>query len=287
MDVHLRDLRYFVAVAEERHVTRAAERLYISQPALSKQFRVLERQLGFDLLRRLPRGVDLTPEGEALLPRARDLLATWDRGRRAARAAGARRSLVVGMQTAVGRDLQRNALARLRAEGWRASLRLVGWSDPTAGLADGTSDVAFLWLPLTDPGLTARVLVREPRWVALPCGHPLAAHDRIEFADLLDEPFIALSGQAGPLRDFWLALDARGGREPVVAVEAEGPDEVFEAIGSGLGVALIAKGNADLYPRRGMVCRPVPGLSPAELAVVWRAGTEDDPAVAAFLAALS
>ena len=113
---------------------------------LSKQLRALERQLGFDLLRRLPRGVDLTPEGEALLPRAQDLLVTWDRDRRAACAAGARRSLVVGMQTAVGRDLQRNALARLRAEGWRASLRLVSWSNPTAGLADGTSDVAFLWL---------------------------------------------------------------------------------------------------------------------------------------------
>ena len=72
----------------------------------------------------------------------------------------------------------------------------------------------------------------------------------------------------------------------MVAVEAEGPDEVFEAIGSGLGVALIAKGNAELYPRPGVVCRPVTGLSPAELAVLWRAGTEDDPAAAAFLAAL-
>lgn len=286
MDVHLRDLRYFVAVAEERHVTRAAERLYVSQPALSKQIRALERQLGFDLLRRLPRGVDLTAEGEALLPRARDLLAVWDRDCWAARAAGGRRTVVVGMQTAVGRDLQRDALAQLRASGWKASLRLVGWSDPTAGLADASSDVAFLWLPLTDPGLVARVLVREPRWVALPAGHRLAARDEIAFADLLDEPFIALSRQAGALRDFWLALDARDGREPVVALEAEGPDEAFEAIGSGLGVALLAEGNAALYSRPGVVCRPVRGLSPAELAVVWRPGTEDDPAVATFLDAL-
>jgi CO/xanthine dehydrogenase Mo-binding subunit len=193
VDVHLRDLRYFVVVAEERHVTRAAERLYVSQPALSKQGRALERQLGFDLLRPLPRGVDLTAEGEALLPWARDLLAVWDRDCRAARAAGARRTVVVGMQTAVGRDLQRDALAQLRASGWKASLRLVGWSDPTAGLADASSDVAFLWLPLTDPGLVTRVLVREPRWVALPAGHRLAARDEIAFADLLDEPFIALS----------------------------------------------------------------------------------------------
>ncbi|HXV91690.1 MAG TPA: LysR family transcriptional regulator [Pseudonocardia sp.] len=284
--MHLRDLRYFVAVAEERHVTRAAERLYVSQPALSKQVRALERHLGFDLLRRLPRGVDLTPEGEALLPRARDLLAAWDRDVRAARAAGARRTLVVGMQTAVGRDLQRAALARLRAEGWSVSLRLVGWSDPTAGLADGTSDVAFCWLPLTGPGLAWRVLVREDRWVALPAAHRLAARAEIAFSELLDEPFVALTGVAGALRDFWLATDARGGCPPVVAVEAEGPDEVFEAIGSGLGVALLAEGNAALYPRPGVAYRPVTGLAPAELAVVWRAGTEEDPAVAAFLDAL-
>jgi DNA-binding transcriptional LysR family regulator len=79
MDVHGRDLRYFVAVAEELHFTRAAQRLYLSQPALSKQVRMLEQQLGAELFERGRRGVALTPAGTALLPHARRVLAEWDR----------------------------------------------------------------------------------------------------------------------------------------------------------------------------------------------------------------
>ncbi|HZG06414.1 MAG TPA: LysR substrate-binding domain-containing protein [Streptomyces sp.] len=279
MDVHLRDLRYFVAVAEELHFTRAAERLYVSQPALSKQVRVLERQLGCTLFERRARTVALTAHGEALLPRARQLVADWDRALRAVRAAGPVVALTVGMQTAVGRDLQRVALRGFRERGWRISLRLVSWEDPTAGLADGSSDAAFLWLPVRNGGLRWRTLVREPRWVVLPVGHRLAAGageggGPVDFAELLGEPFVALPRSAGPLRDFWLAADERGGREPVVAMEAAGPDEVFEAVAAGLGVALVAEGNARLYPRPDVVCRPVRGLRPAQLAIVWRA---DDP----------
>src|ERR1700756_3271404 len=80
MDVHGRDLRYFVAVAEDLHFTRAAERLFISQPALSKQVRMLERQLGAPVFARGREGIRLTPVGEALLPHARQVLAAWDYG---------------------------------------------------------------------------------------------------------------------------------------------------------------------------------------------------------------
>ncbi|NEA47339.1 LysR family transcriptional regulator, partial [Streptomyces sp. SID10815] len=77
-DVHIRELRYFATVAEELHFTRAAQRLYVSQPALSKQIRALERQLGVELFRRTPRGAALTEAGAALLPHARRVLADWD-----------------------------------------------------------------------------------------------------------------------------------------------------------------------------------------------------------------
>lgn len=285
MDAHLRELRYFVAAAEESTVTAAAARLFVSQPALSKQLRALERRLGFDLFSRQPRGLELTPQGSALLPVARDVLALWDRGYAEARAAAHPRQLVVGMQTAVGRDLQRPAVARFRSAlpGWTVSLRLVGWDDPTAGLGDGTSDVAFVWLPVGAEFAT-RVLITEPRWVALPAEHPLAERAEIPFSLLLDEPFVALPTAAGPLRDFWLAVDERP-RPPVVAAEATAADEVLELVTAGVGVALLAAGNTSLYQRPGLTCRLVPDLPPAQLAVAWRRDDHRE-AVQAFLAAL-
>ncbi|MEV0614532.1 LysR family transcriptional regulator [Nonomuraea sp. NPDC050404] len=285
MDVHLRELRYFVAVAEDLNVTRAAERLFVSQPALSKQLRVLERQLGFPLFERTSGGVLLTRQGAALLPAARELLERWNAGVEGARAAAPTGTLVIGMQTAVGRGLQQEALRRFRAAmpGWEVSLRLVGWDDPSGGLADGSSDVAFIWLPVP-PGLRTYVLATERRGVAMPADHPLAELAEIPFAALRGEPFIALPRVAGPLRDFWLGVDARDD-EPVVAVTANTAEEVFEAVTSGLGVVLVAEGNAALYKRPGMTYRPVTGLPPGELAIAWREG-DASPQVGAFVDAL-
>ncbi|MEV0231074.1 LysR family transcriptional regulator [Nonomuraea sp. NPDC050786] len=281
----MRELRYFVAVAEELNVTRAAERLFVSQPALSKQLRVLERQLGFRLFERVHSGVVLTRQGEVLLPVARDLIERWTAGVEAARAAAPAGTLVIGIQTAVGRGLQQEALRRFRAAmpGWEVSLRLVGWDDPSGGLADGSSDVAFIWLPVP-PGLQTYVLATESRGLAMPDDHPLAELPEIPFAALREEPFIALPPAAGPLRDFWLGRDARDD-EPVVGVTANTPEEVFEAVISGLGVVLVAEGNAALYNRPGMVYRPVTGLPPGELAIAWREG-DGSPQVAAFVDAL-
>ncbi len=288
MDVHLRDLRALVAVADEQSVTRAAERLFVAQPALSKQLRALERQVGAPLLERLPRGVALTEAGRALVGPARDAVQAWERGRDAVRAVTTTRQVVVGMQTAVGRGLQRRSLARFRelAPGVVPSLRLVGWQDPTAGLADASSDVAFVWLPVPLDDVDVLPVANEQREVALPADHPLAARHRIAFRDLLDEPFVALPDAAGPLRDFWLALDERAGRAPVVGAVAETPDAVFEAVASGLGVVLLAAGNAALYERPGVVSRPVDGLGPAVLALAWRR-SDRRPVVASFVRAVS
>ena len=111
MDVHLRNLRYFAAVAEDLHFSRAAERLHVSQPALSKQVRQLERELGFALFRRNRRGVGLTAAGEALLPTVKELLARWEEGLGAAveRATEESKLLRVGFQTSVGGGSTRTA----------------------------------------------------------------------------------------------------------------------------------------------------------------------------------
>jgi DNA-binding transcriptional LysR family regulator len=275
MDVHLRNLRYFVAVAEELHFSRAAERLHVSQPALSKQIRLLERSLGFPLFRRDRRRVELTAAGTALLHAATGLLAEWDErlGEVVRRASEEAALLRVGFQTSVAGDLYSETgrcFARIRP-GWRLVLKLHEWSDPSGGLLGQSVDAAFLWLPLPDRvQFQHQVLRREPRHVAVPAGHPLASRRAVAMADLLDEPFVALPVAAGPLRDHWLAIDARGGRPPRIGAEAATPDEAFEAVAAGHGVVLLAEGNAQLYRRPGIVSRRVLDLQPSELAIVWR-----------------
>jgi DNA-binding transcriptional LysR family regulator len=276
MDLHLRDLRYFVAVAEELHFTRAAERLHVSQPALSRQIRLLERHLRCDLFVHEPRVVRLTTAGELLLTHARDVLDRWDVALAAVNevADRARRVLVVGIQTSVGRDLQRRTLAGFaeRQPEWRLSLRLCPWDDPTAGLTDGTSDVSFVWLPTPDDSeLETKVLYREPRWAALPDDHRLADQVSVHWSDLLDEGFIALPPTAGSLREFWLATDHRPpDRPPHVVAEAANAEETFELIAAGVGVALLSAGNARIYQRPGVRCVAVPDLPPSELAIARR-----------------
>ncbi|MBD0422881.1 LysR family transcriptional regulator [Streptomyces sp. TRM S81-3] len=293
-DVHVRDLRYFATVAEELHFTRAAERLYVSQPALSKQIRALERQLGVELFRREPRGVTLTDAGAALLPHARRVLADWSEGAAAVDALRAARhgTLVVGMSTSPGRGGLLPAIrSRFTAAHPEAVLRLrqVSWDDPTAGLADGSTDVAFVWLPLPDAGRYAwTVVAEEPRLIALPDTHPLAAHAELDFTDLADEPFLALPPDAGVLRDFWLALDERlaldggAGRPPRIGAEIAGTEETYEALVAGLGICFVAEGNAPLITLGGVTTRPVRGLGPSRYALAWRREDAGRPLVRAY-----
>ncbi|MGW4808176.1 LysR family transcriptional regulator [Kitasatospora sp. NPDC004272] len=288
LDVHTRDLRYFLAVAEELHFTRAAERLHVSQPALSKQVRALERRLGTELFRRDQHRVALTAAGHALLPHAREVLDGWARGADALAAAKAeqRSTLTVGMSTSPARGgLLPAVRSRLGATHPQATTRLrqVSWDDPTAGLADGGTDLAYVWLPLPDPHrYDWTVVAEEPRLLALPAAHPLAARPALDFADLLDEPFLALPPDAGPLRDHWLALDARAGRPPRIGAEVAGVEETYEALIAGLGVCLVAAGNAPLITHDGVTTRPVTGVGPSRYALAWRREDAHRPLVRAY-----
>jgi DNA-binding transcriptional LysR family regulator len=287
MDVHGRDLRYFITVAEELHFTRAAERLYLSQPALSKQIRMLERQIGADLFERDRQGVALTPVGVALLPHARRVLAAWDEAWQAAEQVKSeqRATLLVGMSTSPVRSGMLPAIrSRFTAmhPGATVSLREISWEDPTAGLASKLTDVAFVWLPLPDPGRYRwTVVAEEPLLVAMPADGPLARRIErrppglgaaVDFADLLDEPFLALPRSAAPLREYWLATDARGGKPPVVGAEISSVGETYEALLDGRGIVLLASGNAPLVALDGVITHPVRGLPPSQLALAWRTG---------------
>jgi DNA-binding transcriptional LysR family regulator len=276
MDVHLRDLRYFLAVADELNFTRAAERLYVSQPALSKQIKALEQQLRVALFVRDRRTTQLTPAGAALLPHARELVGNWDEAQRmvADTAAADAANLTVGFSTSIGRGLLPSIRTHFaeRHPGWQLTLKQVPWSDPTGGLADGDTDVALVWLPVPglDDAYSCQVLVTEPRWVALPLGHRLADLDVVPFAALLDEPFLALPASAGPLRAYWLGEAERGDRPARLSAVVATAEETFEAVANNVGIALLSAGNAAIYTRTDVLTRPVDGLSPSELAVLWR-----------------
>ncbi len=272
-DAHVRDLRYFLAVADRSSFTRAAAELYVSQPALSKQVRSLEARLRTELFVRGHRSIELTEAGTALLPRARRIVAEWEGAVADLRAvtATAGHTVVVGFHTRIGRGLVPIISAALeeRLPGWRMGFRQIPWDDPTVGLHNGSVDVAVGWLPVADQGIAHRVAATEDRWVALPLGHPLLRHPVVPFAHLAREPFVALPASAGAMREFWLATDQRVA--PVrIGAEATTADEAFEAVASGLGVVLLASGNAAIYQRDDVQCRLVPDLPPCELAVMWR-----------------
>ena len=264
MDVHVRDLRYFLAVAREESFTRAAESLYVSQPALSKQIRALERQLRSELFTRRRTGARLTRAGEALVPRAEAIVGEWEDAK-AALARASDSTLVLGMHTSPGRGLLPQVRARLVADCPDATLELrqVEWADRTAGLQEGDTDAAFVWLPLPAPPYRWVTIAREPRLVAMPSAHPLADRPSVSFDEIRDEPFLALPQSAGPLREYWLAGATN------VAAEINDTEETYEAVAAGIGVCLLAAGNAPIFARGDVTMLEVTDLSPAELVLAW------------------
>ncbi|MFE0808010.1 LysR family transcriptional regulator [Streptomyces sp. NPDC058848] len=288
MDVDTRLLRYFAAVAEEGSVTRAAQRLFVSQPALTKQIRRLETALGTDLFVRSRNGVTLTGPGRVLADGVPALLAGWEAALRETRAVASRaaRVLRVGFLASAANEATQPIIAEFsrRRPGWRAEMRQAAWSNPSAGLAGPDVDVALVRLPF--PGQEAlRVLplFSEARCVALAGSHPLAARGTIAFHELRDEPFVAAPPETGRWREYWLAADERDGHPVSVGAVTEHPDDWLTAIANGYGVALAPESAARFYTRPGIVYRPVTGVGPSEVAVAWAPADDDDPVVQDFV----
>ncbi|MGG2461284.1 LysR family transcriptional regulator [Streptomyces sp. RGM 3693] len=288
MDVDTRLLRYFVAVAEEGSLTRAAQRLFVSQPALTKQIRQLETQLGVRLFTRSRTGMAATEAGRALAERVPALLADWDRTLRETKAAASRaeRVLRVGFVASGANEATPRIVAEFarRRPGWRAEMRQAAWSNPSAGLADAEVEVALVRLPF--PGQDAvRVvaLFAEPRCVVLADTHPLVAHGVIPFRELWDEPFVAAPPETGRWRDYWLATDEREGHPVHIGAVTDQPDDWLTAIANGYGIALAPESAARFYARPGVTYRPVTGVSPSQVGVAWAPADDTNPVVQDFV----
>lgn len=273
-DVHTRTLRAFLAVAEELHFTQAAARLHIAQPALSRQIRALESELGVELFDRDRRNVSLTRGGEALLPVVRQLLHDLDTATQAAITAAhtAESVLRIGFAAASVHAIATESIRAFgtKRPGWRVVMVQVSWDDPTSGVASGDTDLAFARLPVFDNGVEATVLHAEPHCVAMAADHRLACCDTLAFGDLVDEPFVSVPAAAGKWRDLWLFPDLRPSSPPIIGAEASTPDEWFAAISTGAGIAVTPQSAASYYSRPGIVYRPVTGLPPATVGVLRR-----------------
>ncbi|RII22250.1 HTH-type transcriptional regulator BenM [Streptomyces sp. YIM 130001] len=288
MDVDTRLLRYFAAVAEEGTLTRAAERLFVSQPALTKQIKQLETQLGVRLFTRSRTGMTLTEPGRELAQRVPALLSDWDQVLRATKSAAGRaaRVLRVGFLASAANEATPRIIEDFtrRRPGWRVDMRQASWSRPDAGLEDGDVDVALVRLPF--PGqdaLRTKVLLTEPLLVALATGHPLAARETIPFRELRDEPFVAAPPETGRWRDFWLATDLRDGHPVRIGAVTEHPDDWLSAIANGYGVALAPESAARFYARPGITYRSLTGVGPSQVGVAWAPADDSNAVVQDFV----
>lgn len=262
----LRHLRYFVAVAEEGHITRAAERLGIQQPPLSQQIRALEMELDVQLFRRKPRGVEMTDAGRALLADARRILSDVDgalaRARRTAR--GEQGRIVVGFtSSAPFHPFVPRVIRRFRELYPRVSLVLEegGTGDLVAALGAERLDAAFIRSPApVSDGIAVHPLLEEPMVAALPSGHPLAPKSRkrrLPLADLAAEPFVFYRRASGPgLHDAIVGACHAAGFTPRTEQEAPRIVSTLNLVAAGLGVTLVPRSLSDMR-LAGVAYRPL------------------------------
>jgi DNA-binding transcriptional LysR family regulator len=280
MDVELRQLRYFLAVADELNFTHAAARLQMDQPALSRQVRRLERTLGTTLFLRTSRRVELTPAGVDLRDRVQGLLEELDHAladvRRGASIRPAR--LRLGWLIPFRNQLMARLVRAFEADsGAVVDLVRHDFTDPSAGLAGGGVDAAIVNPPLGTTGLRFEPLLREPRVLIVADSNPLAERTGIELAeiDALDVLWAVPPANDRVWQNYWATADLPGRALPPRRVEYPDNQDYLQAVAAGHVVGLSLLGAVgDALADYGIVAVPVTDLSPAVIAVAWR---EDDP----------
>ena len=283
--MELRQLRYFVAVAEELHFGRAARKLHISQPPLSVQIRHLEEELGVALFSR-KRRVELTAAGEEFLRYVRGALQQLQQGVRSAQRVerGERGQLSVGFISSTASTFMPWLLRVFRER--YPDVELVLNEDDTwtqfRALAEGRLAVGVVRGPVNSPGLVGTTVLTEPLIAALPATHRLARRRRIAVSSLAGEPFVMVPRQIGALHDEIMRLCTKAGFSPHVAQVALQLHIVASLVSANVGVALLPE-SSQLLPIDGVVFRPLlRSDATVQIAVVSRAN-ERSPIVREFV----
>jgi DNA-binding transcriptional LysR family regulator len=283
LDLDLRKCRYFVAVAEELHFGRAAERLYVAQPVLSRQIQKLEQELGVTLFERTSRNVALTNAGRQLLDEAVPLLAASDAVRRRVRqAAEARPTLTVGFFIGDATVTRAIRLFRERRPDVTTQVRRIYWSDQAQVLLDGAADVAFVHLPIDERGLELRPLYAEARVALVAADHPLAGRAEIGVDEVRDDPVVLHRGASAAWEAFH-NLDPRpDGHVPPRGPTVSNLEEKLEQVASGAAISFLPVSvAAAAHVQPGVATVPVRDIPPTQVCLAWNA-TRETPLVVGF-----
>ena len=289
--MELRHLRYFVAIGEEQNYGRASRRLRVAQPALSRQIQDLEKELGFNLFERLPRGVKLNAAGKLFLEDARRVLQELSEAAvRAGRVASGRSgTLRVGFtENASWRGVVPDSFRRFRERQPDAELQL----QPDASLAQleairsGRLDAGFVnFMPNSDPELDQLLVARQHVELAAPKRHPLTRLKKLRLRDLTDSRFVWFPRQANPaFYDQMMRECYRGGlKSPHIVQEGVNEPTILSLVSTGMGVGWVLATARWRCPES-VVILPVVDLNmPLSLALVWRKDNAS-PLLANFIA---
>jgi DNA-binding transcriptional LysR family regulator len=285
--MELRQLRYFVAVAEEGNISRAAKRIYLTQPALSRQIKALESELGQCLLERKAHSIRLTPAGELLLQEARELLHHADQMLHRIRSAGRRVRLRVGYAPSLAAGILSLTVAHFTQKHPDARVELLDLStaEMLAGLENESLDIALgVHGKRASRGVTWTPLLQASWKLAVNRAHSLARRDRVTPAEVAGAPLLAFCQRDYP--EYWDAITTwlREHRQrPTIAGEYDGVDSLMSAVDSGLGVAMVTTRAARLVPK-GVRLKPLSNApEPLCVAAGCRVDRANDPILKVFI----